>query len=250
MYAHTITIQDRFNENLIMKCNNRCVKILVVEDEIKLAEHLKNGLGQEGYCVEVYTDGEEAQRYILDNHELLDLILLDEVLPLKSGSDIVKTLRSNNIETPILMLTAKDTPQDMVRCLDAGADDYLTKPFSFAVLLASIRALLRRQKSRHYTGEQLQIGNLMLNTSSRKALYNDRELKLTMKEFNLLEYMMKHADEVLNRERILEKIWDINFNSFSNVVDVHVTYLRKKLKEAGSGEILETVRGVGYKLKK
>ncbi len=225
------------------------MKILIVEDEEKLAQHLKRGLQQEDYSVDYRLSGEEAEKYIYLNHESLDLIILDHMLPGKSGLEVCRAIRNQKITIPILMLTAKDATEDIIKGLDSGIDDYLTKPFSFEVMLARIRALLRRPRSKQYIFQELRSGNLVLNTVTRKVFYSGKEISLTLKEFNLLEYLMKSPNQVFEREDILEKIWDMNFDTFSNVVDVHIKNLRKKLKEVDSEEILETVRGVGYRFK-
>lgn len=229
--------------------DNNGVRILIVEDEEKLAQHLKRGLQQEGYIVDYRLTGEEAEKYIHLNYESLDLVILDHLLPGKSGLEVCRYIRNQEITVPILMLSAKDSTEHIVKGLDLGIDDYLTKPFSFEIMLARIRSLLRRPRSSQYLLQELRKGDLILNTSTRKVLYSGKEIYLTLKEFNLLEYLMKNSNQVLEREDILEKIWDINFDSFSNVVDVHIKNLRKKLKEVGSEDILETVRGVGYRLK-
>ncbi len=228
------------------------VKILVVEDEEKLAQHLKKGLEQEGYTVDYFLNSEEAEDYISFQHELLDLIILDHMLPGKSGIEMCKGIRSQNITVPILMLTAKDSSEDIISGLDAGVDDYLTKPFSFEVMLARIRALLRRSSdTSSYTHQEIHVGDLVLNTAKRKVFYKGKEITLTLKEFNVLEYLMKHPNQVIERENLLEKVWDINFDTFSNVVDVHIKNIRKKLKEVDSNEkLLETIRGVGYRIQK
>lgn len=225
------------------------MKILIVEDEVKLAHYLKKWLKQQGYIAETVFDGEEAENFILMNHETLDLILLDEMLPYKNGSEICKLLRQERVNIPVLMLTAKDLDNDIISGLNAGADDYLTKPFSLSVLAARMQALLRRSYKHSPMEEEIQIGNLLLNITMHKILYNQQELNLTLKEYNLLEYLIKHPNIVVEREKLLENVWDANFDSFSNVVDVQVTRLRKKLKQAGDHHILETVRGVGFRLK-
>lgn len=226
------------------------MKILIVEDEERLAKNLKQGLKKQGYTAYCFFSAEEAELFLSQNHDLIDIILLDSMLPGKSGVEMCKILRKQGLALSILMLTAKDTPEDIVASFNAGADDYLTKPFSFDVLLARIRALARRsQKTEHITSE-LHIGDLVLNIATRKVFYKRQEIVLTLKEFNLLQYLMEHPNTVLERENILEKVWDINFDSFSNVVDVHIKNIRKKLKEVGYENILETIRGVGYRIEK
>ncbi len=229
--------------------HNKSVKILIVEDEEKLAKHLKKGLQQEGYMVDYSLSGEEAEKYIQLNSDSLDLIILDHMLPGKNGLELCRAVRDQKITVPVLMLTVKDTAEDIVKGLDSGVDDYLTKPFSFEVMLARVRALLRRPRHEQYVFQELRSGNLVLNTRTRKVSYFGKEIPLTLKEFNLLEYLMRNPNKVFEREDILEKIWDINFDTFSNVVDVHIKNLRNKLKEVNGEEILETVRGVGYRFK-
>jgi len=223
------------------------MRVLVVEDEGKLAKYLKAGLEQEGFAVDCRFDGLEGQKYIESNHENLDVVLLDLMLPLKNGIEVCKAVRENNIHTPILMLTARSTTEDKIQGFGAGADDYLAKPFSFEELLARIRAIVRRPKG--LLPAEIKVGNLVLDPNIRKAFYENKELSLTLKEFNLLEYFMEHPNQVLTREQIVDKLWDFNFDSFSNVVDVHVKNLRKKIEASGHDEILETIRGVGYRLK-
>lgn len=230
--------------------DNEEMKILLVEDEEKLAKNIKIGLEKQGYTVYYFLSGEKAEEYFYKYVDVIDLLLLDSMLPGKSGIEVCTNIRKTGIKTPILMLTAKDTPQDIILGLDSGIDDYLTKPFSLDVLLARIRALLRRtQKNEHLIAE-MRINNLILNTSTRKVFYKGIEITLTLKEFNLLEYLMQNPNKVLERENILEKIWDINYDSFSNVVDVHIKNIRKKLKEVYGENVLETIRGVGYRIKK
>ncbi len=223
------------------------MRILVVDDEDKLAKHLKLGLEQEGFAVDFRLDGLEGQKYIESNHENLDVVLLDLMLPLKNGIEVCKAVRENNIHTPILMLTARSTTDDKIQGFGAGADDYLAKPFSFEELLARIRAIVRRPKG--LLPAEIKAGNLVLDPNIRKAFFQNKELSLTLKEFNLLEYFMEHPNQVLTRDQIVDKLWDFNFDSFSNVVDVHVKNLRKKIEASGHDEILETIRGVGYRLK-
>ena len=224
------------------------MRILILEDEEKLAQHLKTGLENEGFIAEYYLNGLEGESYINLNADIIDLVILDLMLPQKDGLAVCQSLRTENITIPVLMLTAKSTTEDKILGLNSGADDYLTKPFSFDELLARVRTLLRRPKKTLPT--ELRVGNLTLNTASRKVIYGNTEIVLTLKEFMLLEYFMRHPNQVLNREQILDSLWDVNFDSFSNIVDVHIKNLRKKLNYYGENEeILETVRGLGYRLK-
>jgi len=195
------------------------MRILILEDEEKLAKHLKTGLENEGFIAQYYLDGLEGENYINLNQDIIDLVILDIMLPQKDGLAVCKSLRTENINIPVLMLTAKSTTEDKILGLNSGADDYLTKPFSFDELLARVRTLLRRPNKT--LPVELKVGNLVLNTISRKVIYGNKEIVLTLKEFMLLEYFMRHPNQVLNREQILDSLWDINFDSFSNVVDVY-----------------------------
>ena len=213
-----------------------------------MAKLLKNGLENEGYTASYCLSGKEGQENIELHTERFDLIILDVMLTDMSGIDVCKNVRTQNIMIPVIMLTAKGILEDKIAGLDAGADDYLTKPFAFEELIARIRALLRRPKVA--LPAVIKIGKLRLNPVTRRVSYDDKELSLTLKEFNLLEYFMMHPNQVLNREQILDKLWDLNFDSFSNVVDVHIKNLRRKLEDISNESILETVRGLGYRLKK
>jgi DNA-binding response OmpR family regulator len=221
------------------------MKILIVEDEIKLAQSLAKGLIQEGYIVDYLENGEQAQERIMGNPHTYDLIILDIMIPGKDGLEVCKTLRDNAISIPVLMLTAKDTKQDIVQGLNTGADDYLIKPFSFDELLARISALLRRPK--HIIQKELTTKDLYMNLATRTVLLKNKKINLTLKEYMILEFLMRHPGQVESRESILASVWDFAFDSFSNVVDVHIKNLRKKINK--HDELLETVRGVGYKLK-
>jgi DNA-binding response OmpR family regulator len=223
------------------------MKILIVEDELKLGESLMKGLKQEGYTVDHMTHGGLAETRILASTEPYDLLLLDVMLPGTDGLNIAKNIRQKGITTPILMLTARDTKEDIVLGLDQGADDYLVKPFAFEELLARIRALTRRPKQ--FTHKELTTHSLVMNSNIHKVFLRGHEIKLTRKEFTILEYFMRHAGEVVTREDILSQAWDFAFDSFSNVVDVHIKNLRKKINTSKNHELLETVRGIGYRLK-
>ncbi|MGD0977016.1 MAG: two-component system response regulator RppA [Minisyncoccia bacterium] len=223
------------------------MRILVVEDEEKLANSLKTGLEKEGFAVDVLYDGESAQRRIEMNYMDYDLIVLDLMLPKKDGFEVCRNVRSVDIVTPILVLTARDAVDDKVHALDSGADDYIVKPFSFQELLARIRALLRRPEQ--ILPLELQIKDLQLNSSTRKVYRREKEIPLTLKEYGLLEYLMRHPNQVMTREQILDHLWDFAFDSFSNVVDVHIKNLRKKIDGESHDKLLETIRGVGYRIK-
>lgn len=223
------------------------MKVLLVEDEEHLVKYLKKALERAKYTVESVENGADALEYIELNHESLDLIILDISLPKLSGLAVCRKVRSANITTPILMLTARTTLQDKITGLDSGADDYIPKPFSVKELLARMRALLRRPKQ--IINEKIQFGEVKLLIQRRKVYKNDQEIRLTLKEYEILEYLMLHPNEVINRESLVDKVWDMNFASFSNVIDVHMKNLRRKLNELSEGGLIETVRGIGYRLK-
>ncbi len=221
------------------------MKILVVEDDRKVAGFIEMGLREEGYAVDVAKDGEEAT--ILAHVNDYDAILLDLMLPKKNGLQVASELRREGRRTPILMLTARDAADDIVRGLDVGADDYLTKPFKFDVLLARVRALVRRGGAARL--ERLTYGPLELDRLEHEARAGGERLDLTPREFQLLEHFMLHPEQVVRRTELLEKVWDMHFDPESNVVDVHVGNLRRKLRYAGYDGLIQTVRGVGFSLK-
>ena len=221
------------------------MKILVVEDEKKVANFLQQGLQEEDYAVEVAYDGEQGA--LLATTQPFDLILLDILLPKKDGVTIVKELRAKRIETPVLMLTAKSSVDNRVEGLDAGADDYLVKPFAFEELLARIRSLMRRGGPEKTT--VLKVSDLQLDTIKHIAQRGDRVIELTGKEYALLEYFMRNVNRVLTRTLISEHIWNYNFDTGTNVVDVYINHLRTKIDEGFEKKLLHTVRGVGYVLK-
>ena len=220
--------------------------ILVVEDEAKMADFIKRGLEEEGSAVDVSPDGPDGlHRASMGNY---DLILLDITLPGMDGLDVCRKLREEHVSTPILLLTARDSVDMKVRGLDSGADDYLTKPFAFAELLARIRALRRRDRAE--VNLRLQIGDLVLDPLTRRVTRANKPVVLTAKEFALLECFMRHPDQVLTRTLLSEKVWDETFDSLTNVIDVYVNYLRNKIDRDFSPKLLHTVRGAGYVLRK
>jgi two-component system, OmpR family, copper resistance phosphate regulon response regulator CusR len=223
------------------------MRIILVEDEVKLARVLSHGLIQKGYAVDVVNDGIKALNRISLNHIDYDLIILDLTLPGMDGTTITKTIRERNITTPILILTARDETTTKIDLLLSGADDYLVKPFSFDELCARIQTLLRRPTE--MIPIVLKVADIELNSAEHKVRKADELLPLTLKEFVLLEYFMRNPNKVINREELLSHLWDFNYTSFSNVVDVHIKNLRKKLDSVGDKNLLETVRGRGYKLK-
>jgi two-component system OmpR family response regulator len=221
------------------------MKILLVEDEQKLAQAIIKGLTHEGYAVDSIADGKKALTRIQLHRNDYDVVILDLMLPSMDGYEICKEIRAANITIPILILTARAETDTKVQLLLAGADDYLVKPFSFAELSARLKALMRRPNEK--LPETLKLGDIELNPAERKVTRSGKNVPLTLKEFGLLEYFMRHPNQVVNREDLLSHLWDFNYVGFSNVVDVHVKNLRRKLEGEGSG-ILETVRGIGYRL--
>lgn len=222
------------------------MKLLLIEDEPQIAKAIKIRLESAGYALDWVADGIEGEKRIELYHNDYDLVLLDLMLPGKNGFEICAYVRSKGITVPILIMTAKDAVDDKVAALDGGADDYLTKPFDFKELLSRIRTLLRRP--REQLTIELRNGDIVLNASTRKVFLSGKELKLTLKEFGILEYIMRFPNKVVTRDDILFNVWDFHFDSFSNVVDVHINHLRKKLNKKGRDNFLETVRGVGYRL--
>ena len=221
------------------------MKVLVVEDDRKVAGFIEQGLKEEGYVVDVAPDGEEAT--MLAHVYDYDVILLDVVLPKKNGFQVATELRREGRNTPILMLTSRDAVEDVVRGLDAGADDYLAKPFRFEELLARMRALVRRGGAERL--EILRFGDISMDRLRHQVQVRDVPLDLTAKEFQLLEYFLLHPEEVVRRTVLLEKVWDMHFDPESNVVDVHVGNLRRKLLHLTDAQRIETVRGVGFTLR-
>lgn len=216
------------------------MRILVVEDEHKIANSIKRGLEQEAYAVDVAYDGEEG--YDLASSEDYDTIVLDLLLPKMTGMEVCKKLRSGGIHTPILMLTALGELSNKVDGLNAGADDYMVKPFAFEELLARIKALARRPKTA--LGNQLTVGNLSLDSEKFEVKNNGKEIELSRKEFSLLEYLMRNAGKVVSKENIIAHVWDYEADILPNTVEVFIGYLRNKL----GGEVIKTVRGFGYKI--
>jgi len=223
------------------------MRILIVEDNEKLAETLKKGLGKNGYAVDCIYDGKDAAEHLFVNHQDYDAVVLDLMLPNRSGLDICMSARERGISTPILVLTAKDEKADSIVLLNAGADDYMVKPFAFEELLARLRAITRRPSET--LPAELSVHDVRLDTNTRKVFVGSEEVAFTLKEFAILELFMRNPDRVLTREFILDHVWDFNFNSLSNVVDVHVKNLRQKLATTKQGDIIETVTGVGYRIK-
>ena len=221
------------------------MRILIVEDEKKVAGFIKKGLEEETYAIDVAYDGEEGLH--LGAEGQYDLIILDIMLPKVDGLEVLSQLRTQGSDVPILLLTAKDAVDDRVTGLNKGADDYLTKPFAFSELLARVRVLLRRGKAEVKT--ILQISDLTLDLVSHKVNRGEDEIELTGKEYSLLEYFMRNQEKVLTRTMIAEHVWDYNFDTFTNVIDVYINHLRKKIDKGRQRKLLHTLRGVGYIMK-
>jgi len=223
------------------------MRILIVEDEQKLAEGIKKGLEKRGYAVDIIGDGKEALTRLSVHRGDYDLVILDLMLPSKSGYEVCEEARAQGVTVPILVLTARNETENKVRLLLSGADDYLVKPFSFEELLARVHALLRRPVAT--VPDVLRVADIELDPGEHIVRKSGQEVLLTLKEFTLLEYFMRHPNEVINREDLLSHLWDFNYESFSNVIDVHVKNLRKKLDTPDESSLIETVRGIGYRLR-
>lgn len=223
------------------------MRLLVIEDEIKLAQYLQKGLSENGYVVDVVNDGIEGRRFATGGE--YDLVLLDLMLPGVDGFGILKAMRAEGKRTPVLMLTARDKIEDRVHGLEQGADDYLIKPFAFSELLARVGALLRRgATSTQAAPTTLQLGDLELDLLGRRASRGDSKLSLTAKEFNLLTLLLRRRGQILSRTTLAEQVWDMNFDSDTNIVEVAVRRLRVKLDDPFDSKLLHTVRGMGYVL--
>jgi len=219
------------------------MRLLVVEDDHKVAAFIERGLQQEGYAVDVLFDGRDAglQAQLVD----YDAIILDVMLPGRSGVQVLRDIRARKPAIPVLILTARDTLEDRVTGLDAGADDYMGKPFALAELSARLRALLRRGAARETT---LKLADLEMDTSRRQVARAGKPIELTPKEYALLEFLMRHSDRPVTRSLIIEHVWDIHFDSISNVVEVHINSLRNKIDRGFELALIHTIRGVGYML--
>ena len=222
-------------------------RILIIEDDQAILKLLQRGLAFESYTVDTATDGRTG--LILARDHTPDLVILDWMLPGLDGLEVCKRIRAAG-STPVLMLTAKDAIADRVQGLDAGADDYVVKPFSFDELVARVRALLRRAKpAADESGETFKVADLVMNTGTREVWRGNRKIDLTAKEFDLLELFMRHPRQVLTRETIYDRIWGYDFGGESNIIEVYVRYLRQKTEEKGEPRLIHTVRGVGYVLR-
>ncbi|MCB0265137.1 MAG: response regulator transcription factor [Calditrichia bacterium] len=221
------------------------MKVLIVEDEKKVAQFIERGLSEENFEVAVVNDGDAGLAMAMSNS--FDLVILDLMLPGKSGLDVCRELRQYDTKIPVLMLTARDTVEDKVRGLECGADDYLTKPFSFDELIARLRALARRVERKD--APMLVIDDLTVDVLTRKAFRSGEEIYLSAKEFDLLVYFLKNRNKVISRQMLAENVWDIHFDTGTNYIDVYVNYLRNKLKAGSGRQLIFTIRGSGYIMK-
>ena len=221
------------------------MKILVVEDEKKVAGFIKRGLEEDDYQVTIVHDGVEGLKQALSGE--YSLVILDVMVPKKDGLAVIKDMREAGNQVPVLMLTARGTTEDIVSGLEAGSDDYLTKPFAFAELLARVRALLRR--SEQDRGAEIFFADLRLDPVTHKVWRSGNDIDLTAKEYGLLEYLVRNPNTILSRAMIAEHVWDYAFDSFTNIIDVYVNYLRKKVDKDYSTQLIHTVRGQGYILR-
>ncbi len=221
------------------------MRILVVEDERKVASFIRQGLSEEGHAVEIAADGAAALE-MLEEAPAYDLVILDLMLPKRDGFEVLKALRQQKSQTPVLVLTARDTVSDKVRGLDLGADDYLTKPFAFDEFLARVRALLRRGAGQR--APVFKLDDLSLDPATRQVTRGARRITLTAREYALLEYFLRNVGRVLTRPMIAQHVWGLDFDTESNIIDVYVGYLRRKIDGEGERRLLHTVRGAGYML--
>ena len=225
--------------------NKEPIKILLVEDDKGIARFVKKGLLENSFSVDVASNGEEGLEFVL--YKGYELIILDILLPKMDGREILRRLREREIQTPVIFLTAKDSENDIVNGLNLGADDYLTKPFSFNELLARLQALLRRGKS-IAPFSRLQMANLILEIEGHRVFREKAKIELTPKEYALLELFMRHQGQIITRTMISEKVWDVHFDTSTNIIDVHVSHLRNKIDKDFEPKLLHTVKGVGYVL--
>lgn len=236
---------SRYHTHIMFVRYNEGMQLLLVEDQKRLASLTKRSLVEDGYAVDIASDGQEAlHKFDINTY---DLVILDIMLPIKNGVEVCREIRQSNTDIPILMLTALDGVDDRITGLDSGADDYLVKPFSFGELSARVRALLRRGSASKPT--IVTVGNLVLDPAAKTITYQNTLLPLTAKEFTLLSYMMYHPGELLSKNDLLEHVWDMNYDGFSNVVETYIRYLRKRLRDVDSTkEPITTVRNLGYRL--
>jgi len=221
------------------------MRILLIEDEAKIADFVERGLSAEGYSVTVADDGLKGEAEALSGE--FDLILLDVLLPGRNGFEVLETIRQRKVATPVIMLTALGETEDKVRGLEGGAIDYVAKPFSFEELLARIRAQLRRPEAT--SADRIEVGDLVLDLKTRRVTKGEQEVELTSREFELLAYLMRHPDQVLSRTQLLNGVWGYDYDPGTNVLEVYVGYLRKKLGDEDEEGPIDTVRGAGYRLR-
>lgn len=224
---------------------NKKMRVLLVEDEKKLASLIKKALERAKFSVDAVHDGQEALDFATTYS--YDLIILDILLPRKNGFEIIGELRKKRVQSPVLMLTAKDSLEDKILGLDLGADDYLTKPFDFGELLARLRALLRREIREKPV--VLELGDLRLDPKTHRVTRGMRDIRLTLREYSLLEFFLRRKNQILSRETIIEHVWDSSFEGMPNIVDVYINYLRKKIDAGFSSKLIHTIRGAGYVLR-
>ena len=221
------------------------MRILLVEDDKGIVRFIRKGLLENSFSVDVAANGEEGLDAVL--HMKYDLVVLDILLPKLDGREVLKRIRSMDIQTPVVFLTAKDSEGDIVHGLNLGADDYLTKPFSFNELLARIQAILRRERVVNLSS-RFQVSNLILEPDGHRVFREKAKIELTPKEYSLLEFFMRHPGEIITRTMISEKVWDVHFDTSTNIIDVHVSHLRNKIDKDFEPKLLHTVKGVGYVL--
>lgn len=230
-----------------MKETKPLAHILIIEDEKKISALIRKGLEEENYSVEEAHDGEKGEQLLEQNQ--FDLVILDIMMPKKGGLEVLQSLRQRGNNVPVMMLTAKSAVEDRVRGLDVGADDYLVKPFAITELLARVRSLLRRKKGVEKSATTLTIADLTLDLVSHKATRGGKVITLTSKEFALLEYFIRNKNKTLNRSAITEHIWNYNFDTGTNIIDVYINHLRAKIDGGFTKKLIHTVRGVGYMMK-
>ena len=223
----------------------KSMRILLVEDDKGIVRFVRKGLLENSFSVDVAANGEEGLNAVL--HMKYDLVVLDIMLPKLDGREVLKRIRSMSIQTPVIFLTAKDSEGDIIHGLNLGADDYLTKPFSFNELLARIQAIIRRDKTVVYPS-RLQVANLVLESDGHRVFREKTKIELTPREYALLEFFMRHPGEIITRTMISEKVWDVHFDTSTNIIDVHVSHLRNKIDKDFEPKVLHTVKGVGYVL--
>lgn len=221
------------------------MRILLVEDESSIANFLKEGLEEEGFAIDLADNGKKGLQMAQDNLDEYDVIILDWMLPGMSGVEICRNIRKENPTVPVLFLTARDTTDDVVFGLEAGANDYLRKPFAFEELLARIRVLMRGKKGEN---TRFTYGSIEMDVDSHRVNKNGKAIELTQKEFSLLEFLLRNKGKVSRRTRIIEKVWDIHFDYDTSVIDVYINSLRKKFDDENASSFIETIRGVGYRI--